>query len=55
MDKALVALAEAVKHHDEKRLSDCCDKLSQMNPVPVETLKTAEKRKSRDKDVTEDL
>ena len=54
-DRALFALAEAVKDHDEKRMSDCCVKVSQMKPVTVVTLKTVEKRKSRDEDGTEDL
>ena len=54
-DRALFALAEAVKQRDEKRISDCCDKVSQMKPVAVVTLKTVEKRKSRDEDETEDL
>ena len=54
-DRALFALTHAVKHCDGKRISDCCDKVSQMNPVPVVTLKTVEKRKSRDENDTEDL
>ena len=54
-DRALFALTHAVKHCDGKRISDCCDKISQMKPVAVVTLKTVEKRKSRDEDGTEDL
>ena len=49
-DRALFALVEAVKYRDEKRISDCCDKISQMKPVAVEALKTVEKRMSRDED-----
>ena len=54
-DRAFFALAETVKYRDEKRISDCCDKISKMKPVAVVTLKTVEKRKSREEDDTEDL
>ncbi len=54
-DRAFFVLAEAVKHRDEKLMSDCRDKVSQLKPVAVESLKTVEKRKSRDEDDTEYL
>ena len=53
-DRAYFALAEAVRQHDEKRLSDCCNKVSEMSPVTVATLKRAEKRKCRDEDDADD-
>ena len=51
----MFALAEAVKDRDEKRISECCNKVSQMKPVAVVSLKSIEKRKTRDEDDTEDL
>jgi len=54
-DRAFFALAEAVKQRDEKRISECCDKVSQMKPVAVVSLKSIEKRKSHDEVDTEDL
>ena len=54
-DKAYFALTEAVMQHNEKRISDCCNKVSEMKPVTIVTLKTAEKRKCRDEDDAEDL
>ena len=54
MDRAYIALAEAVKQHHEKQLSECCKIVSEMRPVTVASLKMIEKQKCHDEDDVED-
>ena len=54
MDRAYIALAEAVKQHHEKQLSECCKIVSEMRPVTVASLKMIEKQKCHDEDNAED-
>ena len=54
MDRAYIALAEAVKQHHEKLLSECCKVVSKIRPVKIASLKMIEKRKCRDEVDAED-